>query len=121
MKLRPKNNFLMLPNLIIEKYLKELGFSCFSMLLVLFFLAGRFGDHFYQSDAEIKKRFGLSESTINRARRKLKETGFIAYKKGFKTINTSKATRYEMLPCRRLRSEFRISDRSKKEHYKDSK
>lgn len=114
MKLKPKNNFLMLPNLIIEKYLKELGFSSFCLLSALFFLAGRFGDHFYQSDAEIKRIFGLSESTIIRARQKLKKTGFINYKRGFKIANKSSATWYEMLPHSKLRSELRIIDHSKR-------
>ena len=114
MKLKPKSNFLMLQNLIIERYLRELGFSSFCLLLALFFLAGRFGDRFYQGDAEIKRKFGISESTINRARKKLKKMGFIDYKSGFKTTRASKATTYMMIPRNKLRSELRITNHSKR-------
>lgn len=108
MKIRPTGNFLMLPNPIIEKYLRELGSSCFSFLVTLFFLAGRYGDGFYQSDKQIQEKFGFSESTIKRVRKKLKAAGLIEYQRGFKTKKNARATRYNLVPNGKIRSELRI-------------
>jgi transcription initiation factor IIE alpha subunit len=111
MKLKPKNDFLLLPNALIQKYFKELDYSDVKLLLVLFFLSGRFStDKFYHRDKDIEKKFGISRSTIKKARKKLKEKRFIDYRRGFKIGKFARATRYRLLPDDKIRKDFRIGD-----------
>jgi hypothetical protein len=100
----------MIPNDLIKKYFKKLSYSETKFLIVLFFLAGRFGDGFYKPDNEIVKEFGISKSTLKKARPRLRVLGLIEYKSGFKTAKFSRATRYKLLPGADIRKEFRIRD-----------
>lgn len=104
----------MLPHTIVQKYLRVLDYSVFGFLVVIFHLADRFGNVFYQPDGEIEARFGISKSSIKKARKLLKQLGFINYKRGFKLKNFARATIYEFLPDQKLRTELRISDRQKR-------
>lgn len=114
MKLIPKNNFLMLPNKLIEDMVKELKPSEFIVVVILFYLSQRFSTAvFHYTDAEIEKRFGISPATMNRARKALRGLRLIKYKSGFKASGYSVATRYKLLPDKRLRKLYRIRTNQK--------
>ena len=104
----------MVPHLLIQKYLKILGYSAFSFLMVLFHFANRYGDKFHVTDEKLEQDFGMSKSTIKKSRKRLKQLGFIDSKRGFKLKKISRATIYTILPKQELREELRIRDRQKR-------
>jgi predicted DNA-binding transcriptional regulator AlpA len=111
MKPIPENNFLMLPHELVERHLRELGYAEFCLLIAMFHISFRLSTRkFYQSDNQLEERFGFSKKTLYRARISLAKKGFIKYKSGFKWTTYSRATRYELLPDKRLREEFRIAE-----------
>lgn len=121
MKLKPKNNFLLIPKDLVKNYLKVLGYSSFAFFIVLLHLSHRFSlDKFYRTDSQITEDYGLNKSIIKVARPKLKKLGFIDYKRGFKIGRKSRATRYILLPDEKLRKEFRILDRPKRANKNDN-
>lgn len=115
MKLIPKNNFLIIPNDLLESAIKKLKSSELILLIVLWYLSHRFStDEFYHSDQKIVERFGLSQASITRARKQLKRLGLINYESGFKVSSHSRATRYKLLPSNKLRKKYRISNQKEK-------
>jgi DNA-binding MarR family transcriptional regulator len=91
------------------------------MLIIIIHLAHRFGDNFRQSDTEIEQRFGLSKSSIKKARKELSGLGFISYKRGFSIGKLKRSTRYTYLPDQKLRVELRIREGPKRADMVDSK
>ena len=109
MKLLPKNNFLIIPNGLIEDYMKKLKSTEFKFMIVLLYLSQRFStDKFFYTDKQITKRFGISANSLNRARVRLAKLKLIKYQSGFRTAKYSVATRYKIFPSKSLRKLFRI-------------
>lgn len=105
-KLKPKENFLLVPNPLIERYVKPLGNSAFVVFLILYHLAHRYGNGFYHSDQQITEKYEISLSMLRRGRKVLREKGFLYYKSGSNV--RFKATKYKILPSAKLREEFRM-------------
>lgn len=115
MKLIPRNNFLIIPNELLESAIKKLKSSELILLIVLWYLSQRFStDEFYYSDQNIVDRFGLSQASITRARKQLKKHRLINYESGFKVSSHSRATRYKLLPTNKLRKKYRIRNQKDK-------
>ncbi len=114
MKLLPKNNFLIIPNGLIEDYSTKLKPIQFKFMIVLLYLSQRFStDKFYYTDKQITKKFDISANSLNRSRVRLAELGLIKYQSGFRTKSYSMATRYQLLPSKALRKSFRIRTNQK--------
>jgi hypothetical protein len=107
MKLIPKSDFLMVPNLLIKNGIKKLKQSEFIFLLILLYVSQRMSsDKFYYTDEEIIEIFGISQSSITRARKTLKIKGLINYRSG--SSIRRKATEYELLPSDKLKIKYRF-------------
>lgn len=110
-RLKPTGDFLQIPNWLVEKQIinKQLSHSAFIVFLILYYLHERFNSRvFSYTDHRIKEKFGISGSSMQRARLVLKQIGLIDYRIGFSTKSQAKATKYKLLPDEQIRKQLRV-------------
>jgi predicted transcriptional regulator len=120
-KVRPKKNFVKIPRPVISKYMKELTHTEFKMLVALVGQSDIFGSPFFYSDEDLHERYGISRSSAQRARKKLRGLGLINYRSGFRMEGRARATTYQMYPNPDIRSLMAVDMIQKEPLYQRAK
>jgi transcription initiation factor IIE alpha subunit len=95
--------FFQISDELVNQYCPKLKKSSFAFLVVLLKLENKLGNPFYHSDEWMRREFGLSRSTCNRARKELESNRLIKYKARWQKETTKfKAMEYFIYPSKEI-------------------